>query len=77
MRLIYGLRSDLRGRLNAVYMATGFIGGAAGAALGSITFSAGGWWLTALTGMAMALLAGGYFLTEQPAALAAARTANS
>jgi hypothetical protein len=41
------------------------------------TSLASGWWLTALTGMAMALLAGGYFLTEQPAALAAGQARNS
>jgi hypothetical protein len=33
--------------------------------------------IVTLTGMAMALLTGGYFLTEQPAALAAGRAANS
>ena len=67
MRMIYTLRADQRGRITSVYMTSGFIGGGAGAALGSITFSAGGWWLTVQAGMTLVALAGAYFLTESTA----------
>ena len=40
---VYGLSGELRSRLNAIYMVTYFLGGAAGSALGSRAWVAFGW----------------------------------
>ena len=56
-RAIFGLGADLRGRLNGLFMAGFFIGGAAGSALGGWAWSAGGWPLASLIGGAMPGLA--------------------
>ncbi len=41
--VIYGLAPELRNRLNAVYMVSFFIGGAAGSALGAVAWDYAGW----------------------------------
>ena len=51
-RAIYALAPELRGRLNAVYIACLFAGGAVGSALATVLFAAGGWSATALAGAA-------------------------
>ena len=56
-RAIYGLAPALRGRLNAVYIACLFTGGAAGSALATLLYAAGGFPLAALAGLATGLLA--------------------
>lgn len=54
--VIYGLRPELRSRLNAVYMVTYFIGGSAGTVASAIAWSRGGWPLVCATGGAFALV---------------------
>ena len=56
-RLIYGLAPAMRGRTNAIYMTLVFLCGSVSSMLSTITYSAGGWRLTTLTGMALGTLA--------------------
>ncbi|MRN51735.1 MFS transporter [Paenibacillus monticola] len=64
-RAIYSLGSEARGRLNGLFMAIFFVGGAIGSSLGAWSYAYGGWRLTVLIGMAIPLLAFLYFLTEK------------
>lgn len=64
-RAIYSLGAEYRGRLNGLYMATFFMGGAAGSALGAWAFAQGGWSLTAWIGFALPVAAILYFATEK------------
>lgn len=64
-RVIYGLGAEYRGRLNGLYMATFFMGGAAGSAVGAWAFAEGGWPLTAWIGFALPVAAFAYFATEK------------
>ncbi len=63
-RAIFSLSPELRGRLNALYISTVFVGGASGSALGAWAFSYGGWSTTSWFGFALPFLALLYFLTE-------------
>nr|WP_245214881.1 MFS transporter [Pararoseomonas indoligenes] len=63
-RAIFMLSAEARNRLNGLYMATFFLGGAAGSALGGWTYAEGGWSLASWVGFALPLLALGYYLTE-------------
>jgi predicted MFS family arabinose efflux permease len=64
-RAIFALAPGLRGRLNALYIATIFVGGASGSALAAWTYVKGGWHLTALCGFALPACALAYFFTER------------
>lgn len=64
-RTIYSLGSEARGRLNGLFMAIFFVGGAIGSSLGGWSYSQGGWSLTSLIGTILPLLALVYFLTEK------------
>lgn len=64
-RMIYSLGAEYRGRLNGLYMATFFMGGAAGSALGAWAFAQGGWSLTAWIGLGLPVIAALYFATEK------------
>ncbi len=64
-RAIYSLGSEARGRLNGLFMAIFFVGGAIGSSLGAWSYAYGGWGLTVLIGMAIPLLAFLYFLSEK------------
>lgn len=64
-KVIYGLSSQLRSRLNGIYMVVFFAGGAVGSAIGGQTYSTGGWTLSALAGLALPILAICYFITEK------------
>ncbi len=55
--VIFGLRPDLRNRLNALYMVTYFLGGALGTGAASLAWSLGRWPLVCATGAAFALAA--------------------
>lgn len=55
-RAIYGLSAELRSRLNGLYMATFFVGGAVGSAVGVWGYAHGGWLTAALLGSAMPAL---------------------
>ncbi|WP_068619789.1 MFS transporter [Paenibacillus tuaregi] len=64
-RVIYSLGSEARGRLNGLFMAIFFLGGAIGSSLGAWSYTQGGWNLTSLIGTILPLLALLYFLTER------------
>jgi predicted MFS family arabinose efflux permease len=64
-RAIFGLGAELRSRVNGLFMAIFFLGGAAGSALAAWTFERWGWGATALAGMALPAAAFLYFLTER------------
>jgi predicted MFS family arabinose efflux permease len=63
-RAIYALGAEVRSRLNALYMATFFGGGAIGAALAGYTFARGGWTRVCEVGAGFALVALAMFATE-------------
>ncbi|MGT2445631.1 MFS transporter [Ensifer adhaerens] len=63
-RSIYELGADLRSRLNGLFMAIFFTGGAIGSALGAWAFASGGWWLASMIGLALPATAFTIFLTE-------------
>jgi predicted MFS family arabinose efflux permease len=63
-REIYALDATSRGRMNAVYMTSLFIGGAIGAALASVLFTHGGWAWVAIAGAAFPLVALARFLSS-------------
>lgn len=63
-RSIYALGAELRSRLNGLYMATFFVGGAIGSALGGWAYAHWGWGVTSLIGMALPLAALAYFATD-------------
>ena len=64
-RAIYALDAAARGRLNGLYMATFFGGGAIGSALGGWSFAEGGWPLTMEVGLLLPLIALICFMTEE------------
>jgi predicted MFS family arabinose efflux permease len=66
-RAIYGLSEGARSRMNGLYIATFFCGGAAASALAGWTFATGGWARTAWLGAALPALALAYFATEPKA----------
>lgn len=63
-RVIFSLPSDIRSRVNGLHVATIFIGGATGSALGAWSFAQGGWHLTSLIGFCTPIIALAYFATE-------------
>lgn len=63
-RIIYSLGNEASGRLNGIFMAIFFIGGAAGSFLGGLTYAYGGWIWSAWLGVLIPLFAFIYFLTE-------------
>lgn len=65
-REIYTLGSHIRSRLNALYMAILFTGGALGSSLASVTYTTAGWSGVCWLGMAFPLLAMVLFFTEKP-----------
>ncbi|WP_341706373.1 MFS transporter [Halopseudomonas sp.] len=65
-RAIYSLGEAERSRLNAIYMATFFIGGAVGSAAGAWAYVSGGWLAASLLGGAMPLVALVVLLLGEP-----------
>ena len=63
-RAIFALGQEQRSRLNGLFIASFFLGGALGSALGGWAFAHGGWPLAGAFGAAMPLLALAYFATE-------------
>ncbi len=63
-RVIYGLAADVRARLNGLFMALFFVGGAIGSALASLAYAVGGWPATCATGAGFALFALCAYATE-------------
>ena len=64
-RAIYDIGAELRSRLNGIFMATFFCGGAIGSAVGAWAFTEGGWLLASSIGFALPAVALLYFLTER------------
>ncbi|XBS69643.1 MFS transporter [Acerihabitans sp. KWT182] len=64
-RAIFALGEHYRSRLNGIYMATFFVGGAIGSALGGWAYAQGGWALASLLGTLLPALALCYFSTER------------
>jgi len=64
-RVIFVLGAEYRSRLNGLYMATFFAGGAIGSALGGWAFAHGGWALASWLGFALPVAALLYFATEK------------
>lgn len=63
-RAIFALSAEHRSRLNGLYMATFFAGGALGSALGGWAYATGGWNLASWIGVAFPVIALLAFLTE-------------
>lgn len=63
-RAIFSLRAKYRSRLNGLYIATIFIGGAFGSFISAWAFARGGWALTSWIGFAMPLTAFLFFGSE-------------
>ena len=63
-RAIFSLRAKYRSRLNGLYIATIFVGGAFGSTAGAWAYAHGGWNLTSWIGFSMPLGALIYFGTE-------------
>lgn len=64
-RAIFSLRPEFRSRLNGLYIATIFVGGAFGSFIGVWAYEHGGWPMTAWVGCAMPVAALIYFATER------------
>lgn len=63
-RAIYLLGAEVRSRLNALYMAIFFAGGAIGSGIASIAYVYGGWTLVAWIGFSFPAVAFLFYLTE-------------
>jgi cyanate permease len=63
-RSIFALGAEVRSRLNGIYFAIFFAGGALGSALGAWMYANHGWQAAMLTGMAFPGLALLYWATE-------------
>jgi predicted MFS family arabinose efflux permease len=63
-RAIFSLSAEFRSRLNGLYMATFFVGGAVGSAAGGWAYAQGGWTLASWVGFAFPVVAVVYFVTE-------------
>ncbi|KQQ32597.1 MFS transporter [Duganella sp. Leaf126] len=74
-RAIFTLGAHVRSRLNGVYFALFFAGGALGSALGGWVYAAHGWHAALLTGMAFPGLALVYWATEYAAHATSVRRA--
>jgi predicted MFS family arabinose efflux permease len=64
-RAIFVMGAEHRSRLNGLYMATFFAGGAIGSALGGLAFAHGGWALASALGAALPIVALLHFATEK------------
>lgn len=64
-REIYALNPAIRNRLNALYMTSIFIGGAAGSAMASALYQHGGWAWVSIAGCVFPILALTHFLLQK------------
>jgi predicted MFS family arabinose efflux permease len=62
---IYGLGDEIRGRVNGVFMAVFFAGGAIGSALGGWSYAQGSWKAASVIGFILPVTAFLYYLTER------------
>lgn len=72
-RALFSIGAHMRGRINGIFMALFFTGGAIGSALASYTFATGGWRLTAEVGFGAGLLALGLYVLDRARDAIAAR----
>ena len=63
-RAIFALGDEVRARLNGMFMAFFFTGGAVGSAVGAWAYAGGGWPRASAVGMALPAAALGYYATE-------------
>ena len=63
-RDIFALGAEFRSRLNGLFMAIFFVGGAVGSATGGWAYAQGGWWLASAVGITLPAFALAYFATE-------------
>ena len=68
-KVIYGLHADRRSRMNGLYMATFFTGGAIASGLAGWAYAQGGWSAASWLGAALPMAALAYFATERKAAV--------
>jgi len=61
---VYALGDEIRGRVNGIFMAVFFLGGALGSALGGWAYAKGSWKLASVIGLVLPLIAFIYYLTE-------------
>ena len=66
-REIFALGAEARGRLNGLYLALFFLGGAAGSFAAGIAYARGGWTAACLVGVCFPLAAIVYYATERRA----------
>jgi predicted MFS family arabinose efflux permease len=64
-RVIFSIGADVRSRVNGVFMALFFAGGAAGSTLGVWTYAHGGWMTTLWVALALPVLALLYAFTDK------------
>jgi predicted MFS family arabinose efflux permease len=64
-RAIFALGPEYRSRVNGVYIATFFMGGALGSLIGGWAYALGGWACASWVGLALPLIALLYFSTER------------
>jgi predicted MFS family arabinose efflux permease len=64
-RAIFALGAAYRGRLNGLYLAALFVGGAIGSAVGGWAYAYDGWSLAALVGLALPVMALACYATER------------
>ncbi len=64
-RALFSLSPEIRSRLNGLFMAIFFFGGAVGSAIGGWTYASGGWSAVLWIGMAFPIAALLYFATEK------------
>lgn len=64
-RAIFSLAPEFRSRLNGLFMAIFFLGGAVGSSIGGWAYASGGWSITLWIGIAFPVIALLYFTTEK------------
>ncbi|SFI40887.1 MULTISPECIES: MFS transporter [unclassified Bacillus (in: firmicutes)] len=64
-RLIFSLEPEIRSRLNGLFMAIFFLGGAIGSSIGGWAYASGGWSVALWMGIAFPVIALLYFATEK------------
>jgi predicted MFS family arabinose efflux permease len=63
-RAIYGLGPEIRSRLNGIYVAALFVGGAVGSSIASLAYVSGGWERVSWIGLAFPLAALAFYASE-------------
>ncbi|MEV8614662.1 MFS transporter [Amycolatopsis sp. NPDC051373] len=66
--VIYQLDPNARARVNSIYLATFFVGGAIGSEIGSVLYHLGGWTAVSVFGAAIPLIALAWWTTERRSA---------